>query len=223
MRPHVWLALLLAAPGVALAQPPAAPRGGEQPPRGEPEDTRPAGDGAGDATTDGGETGARAAQDTPPADHGGGHAAAASETGAGPDVGQPPAGDGAGQAITAGETGAGRERGARSARRTEEAAPERTPADAAEAVERPAPGIPTGADEAAPGPTEEVRELPPAVIQGPLEEEPPLLETWSFWVAIGAVAVGIALAIIVDVTTDDPRPSVPEDPDGASMGLTLRF
>ena len=103
------------------------------------------------------------------------------------------------------------------------------------AEQEPDEDIATGADETFPGgatetgaappeaPPEPVRELPPASVPGPVEAEPPILESWWFWVSIAAVALGITLAIVVDVTTDDPRPSVPEEPDGAAMGLRLRF
>lgn len=120
--------------------------------------------------------------------------------------------------------------------------PSEAPVDATEVVEEAVPGIPTGADETFPGgdsevPTEaapggppaegpeEVREIPPAVEQGPLEEKTPLLESWSFWVAVSAVVLGIIAAVVVDLTTDDPRPSLPDEPEprGAPMGLEIRF
>lgn len=47
------------------------------------------------------------------------------------------------------------------------------------------------------------------------EPDPPVYETWWFWVAVIAAISGVTLAVIVDVTTDDPAPS--------TAGLTLRF
>ena len=52
----------------------------------------------------------------------------------------------------------------------------------------------------------------------PEEPEEPWEGAW-FWMAIGAVVVGIVLAVVVDVTTDDPAPSTA----GSAGGLTLRF
>lgn len=48
--------------------------------------------------------------------------------------------------------------------------------------------------------------------------DPPVYETWWFWTGILGVALGIAVAVIADVTTDDPAPR-----RSTSMGLTLRF
>lgn len=48
--------------------------------------------------------------------------------------------------------------------------------------------------------------------------EPPVYETWWFWTAIGAVVLGVTLAIVVGVTTDHPR-SDPPPP----MGLSVAF
>lgn len=41
----------------------------------------------------------------------------------------------------------------------------------------------------------------------PSPPRPPIYETWWFWTAIGAVVLGVTLAIVVGVTTDDPATS----------------
>ena len=51
--------------------------------------------------------------------------------------------------------------------------------------------------------------------------EPPIYETWWFWTGILGVALGIAVAVVADVTTDDPAPR--RAPGAGSMGLTIRF
>lgn len=47
------------------------------------------------------------------------------------------------------------------------------------------------------------------------EPEAPIYEGWWFWASIVAVVAGITLAVVVDVTTDDPAP--------ATAGLRIRF
>ena len=44
----------------------------------------------------------------------------------------------------------------------------------------------------------------------------------KFWISVAAIVVGVTLAIVVDLTTDDPAPS-PDPPMDTSMGLRLRF
>ncbi len=79
-------------------------------------------------------------------------------------------------------------------------------ADPAGSVDRSA-----STDEPAPRSPEDasIEEAPPS--------EPAFYETWWFWTAIGAFVLGITLAVVVDVTTDDPSPR------RTSMGLALRF
>jgi hypothetical protein len=45
---------------------------------------------------------------------------------------------------------------------------------------------------------------------------------WKFWVGVVAIVLGVTMAIVVDLTTDDPAPS-PDPPMDTSMGLRLRF
>ena len=85
----------------------------------------------------------------------------------------------------------------------DEPAPESAERAAAAAAEAAAP---------APGPGEPE----PAPRPAPGSEEAPILESFWFWGSIALVVVGITLAVIVDVTTDDPVTTTP-----APMGLTL--
>lgn len=50
----------------------------------------------------------------------------------------------------------------------------------------------------------------------PSEPQPPFYATWWFWTAIGAVLLGVTLAIVVGLTTDDPV-------SGRRAGLEIRF
>lgn len=53
-------------------------------------------------------------------------------------------------------------------------------------------------------------------LEWPEEPQPPFYATWWFWTAIGAVVLGVTLAIVVGLTTDDPV-------SGRRAGLIVRF
>src|SRR5688500_2208312 len=58
----------------------------------------------------------------------------------------------------------------------------------------------------------------PAVDAQHADPGEPIYAAWWFWTGIGAVVIGITLAIVVDVTTDDPAPS-----DVGMTIMTLRY
>lgn len=71
----------------------------------------------------------------------------------------------------------------------------------------------------------EVEAAPEAATSAEHDSEE-IWETWWFWLAITNVVLGVTVAIIVDVTTDDPAPSDPMDTGMTGMGLSafqLRF
>jgi hypothetical protein len=76
---------------------------------------------------------------------------------------------------------------------------------------------------ALPQPDEISEEITDELPDLPGEEGGPVYAQWWFWLAISTVLLGVTTAIIVDVTTDDPRPSDPMEPSMSAMGLSLRF
>jgi hypothetical protein len=99
----------------------------------------------------------------------------------------------------------------------QEAAPAEAEAGAEVASEAAEPEAPAAAAAEPAGP-EIAAVTAPAVDAQHRDPSAPIYAEWWFWVGIGAIVIGVTLAIAIDVTTDDPAPR-----DVGAVMMTLRY